>query len=71
LPGLRFQTSIYDLAIEDLPESVYYRQFKKMFGSEEMILVAAKGNNLFAPQTFERLGALPRPFQRFRGFDGC
>ena len=58
LPGLRFQTSIYDLAIQDLPESVYYRQFKKTFGSEEMILVVAKVKNVFAPETFERLGAI-------------
>ncbi len=58
LPDLRFQTSIYDLAIEDLPESVYYRQFKKVFGNEEMILVAARVENVFAPETFARLGAI-------------
>jgi len=67
LPELRFQTSIYDLAIENLPESVYYRQFKKMFGSEEMILVAAKVNNVFAPQTFERLGALSKAISKIPG----
>ncbi|MCF8129598.1 MAG: MMPL family transporter, partial [Deltaproteobacteria bacterium] len=67
LPELRFQTSIYDLAIENLPESVYYRQFKKMFGSEEMILVAAKVNNVFAPQTFERLGALSKAISEIPG----
>jgi predicted RND superfamily exporter protein len=67
LPDLRFQTSIYDLAIEDLPESVYYRQFKKMFGSEEMILVAAKVNNVFAPQTFERLRALSKAISKIPG----
>ncbi len=67
LPELRFQTSIYDLAIEDLPESVYYRQFKKVFGSEEMILVAAKADNIFAPKTFERLGAMGEAISKIPG----
>ena len=67
LPALRFQTSIYDLAIEDLPESVYYRQFKKIFGSEEMILVAAKADNVFAPETFERLGAIGDAIKKIPG----
>ena len=67
LPELRFQTSIYDLAIENLPESVYYRQFKKMFGSEEMILVAAKTDNVFAPQTFERLRAFSKAISKIPG----
>jgi predicted RND superfamily exporter protein len=67
LPELRFQTSIYDLTIEDLPESVYYRRFKKIFGSEEMILVAAKADNVFAPETFERLGAIGEAIMKIPG----
>jgi uncharacterized protein len=67
LPTLRFQTSIYDLAIENLPESVYYHQFKKIFGSEEMILVAAQANNVFAPETFERLGAIGEAISKIPG----
>ncbi len=67
LPGLRFQTSIYDLAIENLPESAYYRQFKKTFGSEEMILVVAKGENLFSPRAFEALGAVSKAISKIPG----
>ena len=67
LPELRFQTSIYDLAIENLPESVYYRQFKKTFGSEEMILVVAKVDDLFAPATFKRLGELSNAVSKIKG----
>ncbi|MCG6881969.1 MAG: MMPL family transporter [Deltaproteobacteria bacterium] len=67
LPGLRFQTSIYDLAIENLPESVYYRQFKKTFGSEEMILVVAKANDFFAPETFKRLGEISNAISKIEG----
>ena len=29
---LSFKTSIYDLQIEDLPETVRYEDFKKLFG---------------------------------------
>jgi len=67
LPGLRFQTSIYDLAIENLPESVYYRHFKKTFGSEEMILVVAKADSVFAPDTFAKLGALAEAISKIPG----
>ncbi len=67
LPNLRFQTSIYDLAIRDLPESVYYREFKKMFGSEEMILVAARSENVFAPETFQRLAAIAGDISKIPG----
>ena len=67
LPELRFQTSIYDLAIENLPESVYYRQFKKTFGSEEMILVVAKVDDLFAPGTFKRLSEISNAVSKIKG----
>ncbi len=67
LPGLWFQTSIYDLAIENLPESVYYRQFKKIFGSEEMILVVAKADNFFAPETFKQLGEISTAISKIKG----
>ena len=34
LPALKFETSIYNLTIEDLPETLAYNQFKQAFGSE-------------------------------------
>jgi hypothetical protein len=46
LPALRFQTSIYDLAIEDLPEAAQYQRFKEEFGCEEIILVVARTQNI-------------------------
>ena len=67
LPALRFQTSIYDLAIENLPESIYYRQFKKIFGSEELILVAARASNVFAPETFARLESIGEDISKIPG----
>ena len=32
IPQLRFETSIYDLTIEDLPQTREYNEFKKTFG---------------------------------------
>ena len=48
IPSLRFETSIYDLTIEDLPETLEYNQFKKEFGCEEIILVVAGTDSVFS-----------------------
>ena len=37
IPTLTFRTSIYDLAIENLPETARYQAFKNEFGSDEII----------------------------------
>ena len=42
LPGLSFRTSVYDLIIEDLPETTRYKELKKVFGSDEIIRVVVK-----------------------------
>jgi len=33
IPNLSFSTSVYDLVIEDLPETERYKAFKKVYGS--------------------------------------
>jgi len=58
IPKLRFQTSIYDLTIEDLPETARYQTFKKAFGCDELILVVAKTEDVFEPRIFKALGQL-------------
>ena len=58
LPQLSFKTSIYDLQIEDLPETVQYRDFKKLFGSDEIIRVVIKSGNVFEPFTFRKIEQL-------------
>ncbi len=67
LPDLRFQTSIYDLTIEDLPESREYDAFKKEFGCEEIILVVAKTNNIFAEKTFQEVENLAQTLSEIKG----
>jgi hypothetical protein len=67
LPKLRFQTSIYDMVIEDLPESLRYESFKKEFGTEEIILVVAKANNIFEKNTFQQIRQLSEKFSKIGG----
>ena len=55
---LSFKTSIYDLQIEDLPETTRYEDFKELFGSDEIIRVVVKGENVFDALTFRKIEQL-------------
>ena len=67
LPDLSFKTSIYDLQIEDLPETAYYNNFKKLFGSDEIIRVVIKSNNVFDPVTFRKIEQLAETAAAIKG----
>ncbi|MDX2451968.1 hypothetical protein, partial [Desulfosarcina sp.] len=58
IPRLAFKTSIHDLIIEDLPENGQYESFKAVFGSEEIIRVVVKCNNVFDPLNFQKIAGL-------------
>jgi len=58
LPRLYFSSSVYDFAIKDIPETARYDDFKKIFGSDEIIRVVVKGENIFDPATFQKLEQL-------------
>ncbi|MFZ5572758.1 MAG: MMPL family transporter [Thermodesulfobacteriota bacterium] len=60
LPSLSVRTSIYDLVIEDLPVTKQYREFQKIFGSDDLIRIVIKGRDVFSPDFFnlvEKLSA--------------
>ena len=67
IPSLRFETSIYDLTIQNLRETTEYQEFKKEFGSEEVILVVARTNNVFDPETFQRIDDLAKRLGELEG----
>ena len=67
IPHLRFETSIYDLTIEDLPQTNEYNAFKKAFGCEEIVLVVARTENVFDPETFSRIDRLAKTFEKIKG----
>jgi diguanylate cyclase (GGDEF)-like protein len=58
LRNLAFKTSIYDLQIENLPETARYEDFKKLFGSDEIIRVVVKCENIFDSLTFRKIEQL-------------
>ncbi|MGD8961525.1 MAG: MMPL family transporter [Desulfobacterales bacterium] len=64
---LSFKTSIYDLQIEDLPETVHYHDFKKLFGSDEIIRVVVKAENVFDPLTFRKIEQLAENAAQIEG----
>ena len=67
LPQLSFKTSVYDLQIEDLPETARYNDFKKLFGSDEIIRVVIKSSNVFDPITFRKIELLGEAAARIEG----
>jgi hydrophobe/amphiphile efflux-3 (HAE3) family protein len=67
LPNLSFKTSIYDLQIEDLPETSQYREFKKLFGSDEIIRVVIKTDNVFDAVTFRKIEQLAETAATIKG----
>lgn len=58
IPHLSFKTSIYDLQIKNLPETARYEDFKKLFGSDEIIRVVVKCENVFDSLTFRKIEQL-------------
>ncbi len=58
LPGLSFKTTVYDLIIEDLDESARYNQFLKQFGSDEIIRLVVKADDVLDPATFAKITQL-------------
>ena len=67
LPHLRIGTSIYDLVIENLPETRQYQTFKKNFESDEIIRIVIRSKNVFDPHTFEVIEKLSDAASRIKG----
>ena len=55
IPKLSFRTSVYDLLVEDLPDTAIYENLKAEFGSDEIILLVVKADNLFESTAFGKL----------------
>lgn len=67
LPHLRIGTSIYDLVIENLPETNQYQTFKENFESDEIIRIVVRGKNVFDPDTFEVIENLSNEAMKIQG----
>ncbi len=58
LPRLQFGTSVYDLVIEDLPANDQYREFKEVFGSDEIIRIVIRCESVLSADAFQAIEAL-------------
>ncbi len=67
IPALSFHTSIYDLIIEDLPDATRYDIFKAEFGSDEIIRVVVKADNIFEKATFRKIDSLSEALAGLKG----
>lgn len=67
IPRLSFHTSIYDLLVENLSDSIRYRNAKTLFGSDEIIRVVITAEDIFDPATFSKIEALSEAFSRIEG----
>jgi len=67
IPQLSFKTSIYDLIIEDLPANHRYQAFKDLFGSDKIIRVVIKSDNIFDSATFKKIEELTETAAKIEG----
>ena len=67
IPKLSFRTSIYDLLIENLPDTIQYQKARNVFGSDEMIQVVVKADNIFDTATFRKIEMLSEAFSQIQG----
>ncbi len=58
LSRVQFGTSVYDLVIEDLPESDRYREYKEKFGADEIMRIVVRADSVLSPEVFSRLTAI-------------
>jgi predicted RND superfamily exporter protein/two-component sensor histidine kinase len=67
IPTLSFRTSVYDLIIQDLPEAMRYDTYKSEFGSDEIIRVVIKADNIFENANFRKIESLSQSLAGIRG----
>ena len=67
IPWLTFSATVRDLIVEDLPERHDYDDFKVLFGSDEIVQIVARSDNIFAPHSFDRLRLLSNALEMIPG----
>ena len=67
IPKLAFRTSIYELLIDNLSETIRYADSKKVFGSDEIIQVVVKADDILDAVAFRKIEALSETFGTIPG----
>jgi len=55
IPNLSLRNSVYELLVENLSETAQYETLKAVYGSDEIIQVVIKADNIFNPATFRKV----------------
>lgn len=58
LPRLSFKTTVYDLVIEDLAEAEQYRDFRDLFGADDIIRMVVAADDVLDQATFAKVTQL-------------
>jgi predicted RND superfamily exporter protein len=58
IPKLSFKTTVYDLVIEELAEAQRYRDFRELFGSDDIIRMVVVADDVLDPATFAKVSQL-------------
>jgi hypothetical protein len=69
LPRLFFKSAITDFMIDDLPETCQYRAFQKLFGSDDIIRVVLKADDIFDSGAFAQVSRLAEGAAGIPGVD--
>lgn len=69
IPWLTFSTSVRNLIVDEIPERLRYEEFKALFGSDEIIHVVIKGDDVFSSSFFSQIRNLSMTFGQFPGVD--
>lgn len=67
LPRLSFKTTVYDLVIESLPDTRQYNEFQQLFGSDDIIRIVIKADNILEPLTFIKVNRLSEDVAKISG----
>ena len=67
LPRLTFKTTVYDLVIENVDETIRYDQFLSRFGSDEIIRLVVKAGDVLDPATFAKITQLSDALDQIDG----
>ncbi len=68
-PALRLQilTEIEKILPEEGPYTDFYRHFRKIFGSDDIVFVGLTGADVFSAEGLERVRRLTRRFEKIDG----
>jgi predicted RND superfamily exporter protein len=67
IPHVSFRTSIYDMVVDSLPETSRYNTFKEIFGSDEIIRIVIRTDDIFTPQNFSVVQEMSNTIEKLSG----